>query len=142
MVSARRGRVEYLTSALHSELIDVIRGIQAAADERVGHIIVETDDVEVVQAVYSQDFYLSPVALLVEELRGLLQMNFISWRVQQRSRACNRVAHELAILGSKCEPDVDHVVAPIPDFIACFIVDDSARVIEMKVPIKKTNYPN
>ena len=74
-------------SALHSELIDVIRGIQAAADERVGHIVVETDDVEVVQAVYSQDFYLSPVALLVEELRGLLQMNFISWRVQQRSRA-------------------------------------------------------
>ena len=69
VVSARRGRVEYLMSALHSELVDVIRGIQAAADERVGHIIVETDDVEVVQAVYSQDFYLSPVALLVEEFR-------------------------------------------------------------------------
>ena len=124
-------------SALHCELIGVIHGVQAAADEGVGHIIVETDAVEVVQAVYSQDFHLSPVALLVEELRSLLQMNFISWRVQQRPRSCNRVAHELAILGSKCEPDVDHVVAPIPDFIACFIVDDSARVIEMKVPIKK-----
>jgi len=50
--------------------------VQAAADEGVGHIIVETDAVEVVQAVYSQDFYLSPVAFLVEELRSLLEMNF------------------------------------------------------------------
>jgi len=52
--------------------------------------------------------------------------NFISWRVQQCPRSCNRVAHELAILGSICEPDAEAVVAPIPDFIACFIAKDSA----------------
>ena len=75
VVSARRGRVEYLMSALHGELIGAIHGAQAAADLGVGHVIVETDAVEVVQAVYSQDFYLSPVAFLVEELRGLLEMN-------------------------------------------------------------------
>ena len=112
VVSARRGRVEYLMSALHGELIGAIHGAQAAADLGVGHVIVETDAVEVVQAVYSQDFYLSPVAFLVEELRGLLEMNFISWRVQQRPRSCNRVAHELAILGSLCEPDVDILLHP------------------------------
>ena len=110
---------------LHGELIAVIQGVQAAADEDVGHIIIETDAVEVVQAVYSQAFYFSLVTFLVEELRGILEMNFISWRVPQRPRSCNnnRVAHELATLGSMCEPDVDYVVAPIPNFIACIIAD-------------------
>ncbi|KAG2588887.1 hypothetical protein PVAP13_5NG354081 [Panicum virgatum] len=112
VVSARRGRVESLM-CLHGELIAVIQG---------------TDAVEVVQAVYSQAFYFSLVTFLVEELRGILEMNFISWRVQQRPRSCNnnRVAHELATLGSMCEPDADYVVAPIPDIIACIIADGSA----------------
>ena len=52
-------------SALHGELIAVIQGAQAVADEGVRHITVETDAVEVVQAVYSQAFDLSPVTFLV-----------------------------------------------------------------------------
>ena len=95
-------------SALHGELIAVIQDAQAVADEGVRHITVETDAVEVVQAVYSQAFDLSPVTFLVEELRSILEMNFISWRVQQRPRSCNRVAYELAILGSMCEPGADY----------------------------------
>ena len=76
--------------------------------------------------VYSQAYDLSPMTFLVEELRGILEMNFISWCVQQRPRSCNRVAHELAILGSICEPDADVAVVPIPDFISCIMADDSA----------------
>ena len=113
-------------SAFHGELIAAIQGAQAAADEGVGHVIIETDAAEVVQAVYSQAFDLSPMTFLVDELRGVLEMNFISWSVQQRPRSCNRVAHELAILGSICEPDADVAVVPIPDFISCIMADDSA----------------
>ena len=51
VVSARRCRVESLLNALHGELIAGIQGVQAAADARVGHVIIETDAVEVVHAV-------------------------------------------------------------------------------------------
>ena len=88
------------------------------------YTILETDAVEVVHAVYSDAFDLSAVTNLVEELRSLLSFNFISWRVQQRPRSCNRVAHELAILGSVCDPDEDHVLASIPAHIHC--IQDSA----------------
>jgi len=59
VVSAQRGRVEALMCALHGELIAIIHGTQAAADAGVGHVIIETNAVEVVQAVYSDAFDLS-----------------------------------------------------------------------------------
>jgi ribonuclease HI len=100
VVSAQHGRVEALMSALHGELIAIIHGTQAATDAGVGHVIIETDAVEVVQAVYPDAFELSAVTNLVAELRSLLDFNFISWHVQHCPHSCNKVAHELAALGN------------------------------------------
>jgi hypothetical protein len=65
-------------SALYGELIASIHGVQAATDKGVGHVILETDALEVVQAVYSDAFDLSAVTFLVGEFRSLLEFNFIS----------------------------------------------------------------
>jgi hypothetical protein len=119
-------RVESLMSALHGELIASIHGAQATADKGVGHVILETDALEVVQAVYSDAFDLSAVTFLVGELRCLLEFNFISWRVQQRPRSCNRVAHELAILGSFCDLDEDSVLTSLPAHVYHVLAEDSA----------------
>ena len=67
-ISARRVRVESLMSAFHGELIAAIQGSQAAAEMSVGHVIIETDAIEVVQAVYSDAFDLSPMTFLVTVL--------------------------------------------------------------------------
>ena len=48
----------------------------------VGHVIIETDAIEVVQAVYSDAFDLSPMTFLVIVLTSVLEFNFISWRIQ------------------------------------------------------------
>ena len=69
-------------SAFHGELIAAIQGSQAAAEMGVGHVIIETDAIEVVQAVYSDAFDLSPMTFLVIVLRSVLEFNFISWRIQ------------------------------------------------------------
>jgi hypothetical protein len=84
-ISVYRGRVESLMSALHGELIASIHGVQAAADKGVGHVILEMDALEVVQAVYSDAFDLSAVIFLVGELCSLLEFNFISWHVPTSS---------------------------------------------------------
>jgi len=80
----------------------------------------------VVQAVYSDDYALSDVFNLVEELRSLLVWNFISWRVQPRPHSCNRAAHELASLGSVCDPEEEPVLVSIPAHIQSVIAEDSA----------------
>ena len=79
-----------------------------------------------VQAVYSDDYALSDVFNLVEELRSLLVWNFISWRVQPCPRSCNRVAHELASLGSVCDPEEEPVLVFIPAHIQSIIAKYSA----------------
>lgn len=92
VVMACCGRIEALLNPLQGELIACIQGVQAAIEVGVGHVVVESDAVAVVQAVYSSAYDLSAVTHLVAELRSLLSMNFISWVVQQSPRSCNRVA--------------------------------------------------
>ena len=69
---------------------------------------------------------LSAVTHLAEELRSLLSLNFISWVVQQRPRSCNRVAHELAPLGSSCDPAEEPALDSILAHILYLLADDSA----------------
>ena len=126
VVMACRGRIEALLNPLQGELIACIQGVQAAIEVGVGHVVVESDDVAVVQAVYSSAYDLSAVTHLVAELRSLLSMNFISWVVQQSPRSCNRVAHELASLGSMSDPAMAPVLVPIQAHIMYLIADDSA----------------
>lgn len=121
-MTARRGRLEALLEPLHGE----IQGLQAAIDEGVGQVIIETDATAVLQAVYSDAYDLSAMATLVAELRNLLSLNFVSWRVQQRPRSCNRVAHELAALGSLCYLDAEPILVRIPSCIQSVIAEGSA----------------
>jgi hypothetical protein len=126
VVTALRGRTEALMNALHGELIARIQGTQAAVTAGVGHVVIETDALAVVQAVYSDEYTLSDVFNLVEELRSLLVWNFICWSVQQRPRSCNRVAHELASLVSVYDPDEEPILVSILAHIQSVIAEDSA----------------
>ncbi len=61
-----------------------------------------------------------------ETFSHLLRLNFISWSVSHVPRLCNRVAHELAAMGSVCDPTEAPVLAPIPAQMMYLVVDDSA----------------
>ena len=89
-------------------------------------MIIETNAQAVVQAIYTDEYALSDVFCLAEELRSLLVWNFTSWRIQQHPRSCNKVAHALAALGSVCEPDEPSMLATIPAQIHPIIAEDLA----------------
>jgi hypothetical protein len=76
VISAYRGRSEALLHALHGELIACIQGTQAAVNAGVGHVVIETDALAVVQAVYSKEYALSDMFNLVEKLRSLFRVEF------------------------------------------------------------------
>jgi hypothetical protein len=76
--------------------VQLIQGVQAAIEIGVGHVVVETDATSVVQAVYTSSHDFNAMTNLISELRSLLALNFISWKVHQRPpRSCNRAAYEL-----------------------------------------------
>lgn len=68
---AHRGVMDVLMNSLLDELIAFIQGVQVAVAMGVGHVISETDAMEVVQAVYSNAFGFRAVTNLTEELRSL-----------------------------------------------------------------------
>ena len=67
--------------------------------------------------------YASVVFISVESGSRLF---ILFWRVQQRPRSCNRVAHELASLGSVCDPEEEPVLVSILARIRSVIAKDSA----------------
>jgi ribonuclease HI len=81
MIATRQGRLDALLEPLQGEIIDCIQGVQAAIDAGMGQVIIKIDATTVVQVVYSSAYDLSSMAYLAAELRSLLSLNFISWRV-------------------------------------------------------------
>lgn len=83
-------------NALHAEIIACLQGAQAAIDQGISNLIMETDALLVKQALQSEDFPNSLVEGLVDELRFLVTTNFSLFRCVSIPRECNMVAHELA----------------------------------------------
>ena len=59
---------------------------------------------------------------LVHELKVLLVESFASFLVNYVSRECNRVAHELAFIGSRSQELAPSVLAGVPNCITFFCV--------------------
>ena len=84
------------------ELRACVEGLKTAAVMGCTDIILETDALQVVEALLGDDFRLSLVGGMVNEPKDLLAENFISPQVKFVPRDCSRVARELASLGSMC----------------------------------------
>lgn len=71
-----------VVTALRRRTEALLNPLRGAVTAGVAHVVIKTDAIATVQAVYSGDYDLSAVSNLVEELRSLLAWNFISWKVQ------------------------------------------------------------
>jgi ribonuclease HI len=125
LVKTGRGKVDNLWSALHSELIACLQGLQIAADLGIGQLILETDAQEVVSAMNSSAYDDSVLGCLVEELKFQASINFVSFACVHVSRTCNEAAHELACLGYLCTEGEEIITDTIPDDIAVIVANYS-----------------
>jgi hypothetical protein len=83
----------------HSELIACLQGVQVASDLGISELILETDALNVQQAVYAKGFDTRPEGGLIEELKSLARSNFNAFVCNFLGRDGNRDAHALAGLG-------------------------------------------
>ena len=109
------------------ELIASIEGVKAAISLGVNNIIMETDAQQVVWAIQGDDFRLAVVGDLVHELKELVVENFATFLVKYAPCDCNRVAHELASIGSRSHDLAPSVLAGVPNCIL-FLVSGNCRV--------------
>jgi hypothetical protein len=96
----------------------------------VNNIILETDAQQVVWAIQGDAFKLAPVGGLVYELKDLVVENVASFIVKYVPRDCNRVAHELASIGSRSHDLVPTVLAGVPNCILVLVSGDLVDMVE------------
>jgi hypothetical protein len=54
---------------------------------------------------------------LIKEIKELVSLNCVEFKIRAVPRSCNRVAHDLAALGRVCSVDNDPIKAHPPDCI-------------------------
>jgi ribonuclease HI len=130
VIHSGSGRQRYACNAMQMELRACIEGVKAARELGIGEIILETDAALVVEALLHNAFSLSMVGGVVHELKELLAENVISTQVKYVPRECNRVAHDLASIGSVSNEGIPSVLARVPDYIMFMVSNDSADMVE------------
>ena len=102
----------------------------------IHNFILETDALLTKQALQGGGFRLSPLGGLIHKLKELLTDEFSAIQVSHVPRRCNKVAHELARLGSYCQEDVVFVHGTLPDFVHLLVL---TRLMESCGSLKKRN---
>lgn len=131
MVIAGAGRLEHAQDALHSEAEACVQGLYKAQELGMGKIMMETDAMQLVQAIKTAKYDLSPNGVIFREIKAFVSLNFSSFQIEHCPRAYNNVADALALFGLKMG-QVPPAVWPgiVPTFAQVFVASGLARQVE------------
>jgi hypothetical protein len=94
------------------------------SDSSIGKLILETDTLNVQQAVQAKGFDTRPEGGLIEKLKSLARSNFIAFVCNFLGRDGNRAAHALAGLGYSYIEGEALITSTIPDDVFVIVSDD------------------
>ena len=126
-VIAGAGSLNVVMDALCSEAHACIAGLQAAADQGMQNIVLETDSQTLMKALLSGEYDRSHGGVLFREAKFIMDTMFGSAEVAFVPRSCNYAAHEVARGRSR---DPDHPVFwmnPLPYFVNDILARDSTE---------------
>jgi ribonuclease HI len=119
--------MQFVYDALHSEAAACLAGIQWSGSWGISRIQVETDSQKLVEAITTNAHDLSVNGHLFRKIKFYASLNFSSFSIKYRPRACNKVADALATYGANLG-DRSPAVWPdgAPDFVHGLVASDLA----------------
>jgi ribonuclease HI len=102
-VAATAGRSEYVSDAFHAELCAAVQAVRLAEYLGAINVVLETDSQLLMLAFNRRDADVSPLGLIIEELKFQIRTTFTSCDTVFCKREFNRPAHELASMGWSCK---------------------------------------
>ncbi|RLN33245.1 hypothetical protein C2845_PM03G27040 [Panicum miliaceum] len=121
------GRLEAVHDALSAEGEACLMALKAAMEIGISQVIIETDSVNLVNAVQLGSFDRAPGGVIFKEIRELLELHFVPLHFIHVPRSCNRSAYDLA--HSELERDPGQPVIwydPLPVFVSTLLGRDFA----------------
>ena len=86
----------------------------------------ESDAQNLVRAVNSKDFDLTPEGVIYRDIRAFVSLNFASVKFVFRSRHCNKVAHASATFGARSEDPSRLWLDTLPNYVMVLLASDIA----------------
>lgn len=90
----------------------------------IGRLILETDALNVHQAIMKRTYDARPEGGLIEEIQSLARLNFSVFECKFLGRSGTRAAHVLADLGYGCIEGEALISGSIPDDVFVTVADD------------------
>lgn len=121
VVGSEAGRIEHYTDAMHAEAMATLHALSFASEAGMSRLVLETDAINIKTALTSQIYDLSPIGMVIKDIKCLMFTEFTKVRVVLQPRSCNLVADRLAKFG--CQLDQGAVMI-WPDGNPAFVNDE------------------
>lgn len=99
------GQLSSVMEAIHTEALACLQAVHFAIQSGMYLIEFETDCLVLKSALSSNAYDAATGGHLFREIKFLIQVNFIEFKVMDVSRSCNKVTHKLASLGASMSDD-------------------------------------
>jgi ribonuclease HI len=106
VVAANAGRSEHVSDAFHAELSAVVQAVRLAEYLGAVHTVLETDSQLLMSALNRREADVSPLGVIIDELKFQISTTFTSCDTVFCKREFNRPAHELASIGWSCDAQI------------------------------------
>jgi ribonuclease HI len=125
VITAAAGRADGVSNAFMAELMALQQAIELASSLGAIRVVFETNAQLVMYAMNNTKEDFSPAAPVISDLKLQCKNWFSRCSITSCRRGVNGVAHELAQLGSKCNPGIMNVWdADLPANIAVIVMGD------------------
>ncbi len=125
-VLAGSGRLPMVSDALMAEAEACLAALEAAIDHGISRVIIESDCLNLVSALKTDEFDGSSGGIVFRELRLILSMYFVVTDIRHVHRSCNACADALAHMCLDRDPEQPNVWSvPLPEFVNILVDHDS-----------------
>lgn len=125
-VLAGSGRLPMVSDALMAEAEACLAALEAAIDHGISRVIIESDCLNLVSALKTDEFDRSSGGIVFRELRLILSMYFVVTDIRHVHRSCNACADALAHMCLDRDPEQPNVWSvPLPEFVNILVDRDS-----------------
>lgn len=126
-ILAGAGHLGPVHDALLAETLACKHALEAAEHFGISRVAIETDSVQLREALSSLSRDLSVGGGLFKDLRNLLYDSFVYSDIYNIPRTCNEVAHELAATSMTWDPGQYQVwTEPLPECVSSLLARDLA----------------
>jgi hypothetical protein len=97
------GKIEHCADAIHIEAMTILHALSFATKACMSRLVLKIDVINIRSTLTSQVYDLSPIDMIIKDIKYIMFTKFIKIKVVFQPRSCNLVVDRLAKFGYKLD---------------------------------------